>query len=66
MTAARTNSGSREERCYCCGGSSIDETESFPCGHVYCYICTGRGHQEECEDGVCEPPEPAPDAGGGG
>jgi hypothetical protein len=36
-------------RCVCCGLSM--GVVYAPCGHPFCFICEGRGHDEDC--GVC-------------
>lgn len=37
--------------CVCCGLHFCDEPAA--CGHFFCYVCVGRGHDEDCL--VCNP-----------
>ena len=35
------------DHCECCGlGLDVEQAR---CGHWFCYICRGRGHDEECD-----------------
>ena len=37
-----------EKICVCCSLGSHSFDLFAPCGHAFCYICTGRGHDEDC------------------
>lgn len=48
--------------CVCCGlFTEADDEDQPACGHLFCYICLGRGHQEDCircEKGSVDPLAP--------
>ena len=45
--------------CVCCGcGALRDDEEQPECGHLFCYICLGRGHHEVGECIACERGQP--------
>jgi len=34
--------------CVCCGAVGCVPEEACAAGHPHCYICWGRGHEEDC------------------
>lgn len=45
--------------CSCCGCAcyEVENKRQPACGHLYCGICWGRGHDEECIQGLCSEDE---------
>lgn len=54
LTCARDFWSSYVGNCCCCGGSVHSKDEQPSCGHIYCALCIGRGHEEDCLQGDCE------------